>query len=180
MQHTAVRNRSPSQRGAAFTLIDLMLVLAVLGIVTLLALPSVDSDQPLKIVGAAAILASDIEFAQSETLAVPADPTEVHLDSANGRYWLARASDPNTPIEHPGVDASGTSDPYDIRYGQGEYGYLAGVQIELIGGSGSGTLAFDPFGRLNQSGDARIRLSNDSGDLFVVVTASTGSVAIEE
>jgi len=160
-------------------MIDLILVLAVLAIVTMLALPSVESDQPLKLVGASTILASDFEFAQSETLAVPADPTEVHIDSTNGHYWLARKSAPTTPIDRPDITTTGSGVPYEVWYGQGDEGYLAGVQIEIIG-VGSGVIAYYAFGRLEQSNDARVKIYNDSGDLFVVVTASTGSVSIEE
>lgn len=166
----------------AFTLIDMMLVIVIMGILAMMTLPSIGANQPLKLIGAATILASDLEFAQSETLVKPADPTVLRVDLAAGRYWLARASTPDTPIDRPeaGTTATGPR-PYEVLFGQGDMQFLEGIQCQLEGvSSGVGTVPFDAFGRLSQTQDARLRVYNDSGDLFVVVSATTGTVSIVE
>jgi len=157
------------------TFIDTMMAVALLAILALIALPAVGPDQPLRVISAATVLASDIEFAQSASLASPSDPVVVRFDGAGARYWLARASSPETPIERPGRPA-GT--PYLVQFGAGDALYLAGVSCATTNVP-DGVLAFDAFGRLDQLGDATVTLANDSGSAAVQVSASTGSVALQ-
>lgn len=168
--------RFPSRCG--FTLLDMMIVVMVLAIVSVLALPSVSSNEPIRLLSAGTILASDLEFAQSESLRFPNDLTVVRIDPVGNRYWLARASDTEVPIAQPELAPTATgAPPYEVRWGVGENRFLAGVRIEMDGG-GPGTIQFDEFGRLSQTADARIRLMNGSGQLFVSVSATTGTVSI--
>lgn len=167
---SVVRPRARSRRGVV--LIDVVMMLAVLGIVLLAVLPSANPGEGMKLVAATTILSSDLEFAQSETLARPADPTIVRFDEDGTRYWLALASDPETPIVRPdGVD------PWMVEFGQGEHRELWGVSLE-IQDVADRTIVFDPMGRLIQSENAVIRFANGSGELAVVVRSTTGSVSV--
>lgn len=153
-------------------LIDLVLAIAVLGIVVLAVIPSANPGESMKLVAASTILTSDIEFAQSETLARPGDPTVIRFDAEGGRYWLALASDPETPILRPnGVDA------YEVVYGEGAYNQLWGVTLD-VQDIADGMLLFDAMGRLVQSENGVVRVGNGNGELAVVVRATTGSVSV--
>lgn len=173
MDHRSQSIRCRSRRGITF--IDTMMAVALLAVLVLIALPAIGPDQPLRVISAATVLASDIEFAQSASLASPSDPVVVRFDQDGGRYWLALASSPETPIPRPGRPA-GT--PYLVQFGAGDALYLAGVSCATANIQ-DGLLAFDAFGRLDQLGDASVTLSNESGSATVRVSASTGSVALQ-
>lgn len=161
------------QRERGFTFVELMITVALLAIAAMVALPALRPDDPLKVIGAATMLASDIEFAQSATLASPSDPTIVRFADKQPRYWLALESDPSTPILRP------NGKPYEVHFGADGAQYLAGLQVELEGDPG-GDITFDAFGRLSQTQDARVVVGNPTGSLVVTVTSSTGSVSIAE
>jgi hypothetical protein len=155
-------------------LIDVVMMLAVLGIVLLAVMPSAHPGESMRLVAASTVVASDVEFAQSATLARPADPTIVRFDTEGGRYWLALASDPETPILRPdGVEA------YEVEFGFGAHRDLWGIEVD-VQGMDDQTLAFDAMGRLVVSSDGVIRLGNSTGELAVVVRATTGSVSVVE
>lgn len=161
-------------RGRGVVLIDVVMMLAVLGIVVLAVIPGAHPGESMRLVAASTVLASDVEFAQSATLARPADPTIVRFDSEGGRYWLALASDPETPILRPdGVEA------YEVEFGFGAYRDLWGIALD-VQGMDDETLMFDAMGRLVVSSDGVIRLGNSTGELAVVVRATTGSVSVVE
>jgi prepilin-type N-terminal cleavage/methylation domain-containing protein len=161
------------QRERGFTFVELMITVALLAIAAMVALPSLRPDDPLKVIGAATMLASDIEFAQSATLASPADPTIVQFADKQPRYWLALQSDPATPILRP------NGKPYEVFFGQDGAQFLAGLQVELQTDP-DGAITFDAFGRLTQTEDAHVVVGNPSGALVVTVKSTTGSVSIAE
>ncbi len=160
----------------AFTLIELMISVSILGIVVLAVMPSFTTDAPLKLIATANIVTSDIEYAQALTLADPSDPVIVRIDPEAEQYWLALTSDPETPIPRP--ESLDEESEYVIQFGDNAEDTLQGVSITAVDFDTENTLAFDAFGRLEQLEDLAFKLTNESGDLYVVVTASTGSVSI--
>ncbi|MEO1128789.1 MAG: hypothetical protein AAFX05_03665 [Planctomycetota bacterium] len=163
------RSCATSRRGVL--LVDLLVSLAVLGIILLAVIPAVRPEEPMRLIAASTILASDIEYAQSATLASPQDPTIVRFDPEAGHYWLALASEPETPIDRPGGGA------YEVIFGSGDAETLIGVTLATESITDD-AITYDAFGRLVQLSDAVVRLANDSGDVVVSVRATTGSVAI--
>lgn len=157
----------------AFTLIDLLLTVVVIGVVAAAAVPALTPEEHLRLQSAAIVLTADLEYAQSATIAEPADPTVIRLREDGLGYWLALESEPDTPIAIPG-----SGEPYELTFGEGRGAQLGGVFIGL-GTDDPTTLTFDPFGRLNGGADVSVRLTNLSGDLIVRIADATGSVFIE-
>lgn len=165
--------RLSHKRSGGIAVLDLLVAISIMAIVMVIVIPSSSATEPVRLVGAATTLVADVEFAQSATLAAPGDPTIVRFDEVAGRYWLALESAPETPIERPGSNG----DPYERVYG-GEVGEVfEGVSFDLP--DGVDTLEFDSFGRLIGMDDFVVTLTNESGDLWVVVAAATGSTSIE-
>lgn len=160
-------------RRCAFTLIDLMMAVAIMALLLVVAIPMLAPTDPVRLIGAATKLSSDIEYAQSVSLADPSDPAMLRVESASSLYFLARRSAPNAPIPHPA-----TGEPYGLVFGTQPGAMFGEVSIE-IEGDDEDRVAFDEFGRLAQAEDAWVRLTNESGDLWVRVVAETGSVTIE-
>jgi len=157
-------------RRRGFTLIDLLITCAVIGIVLVAVVPSLNNDDALRIVAAGNVLTADLEYAQSATLAHPADPTVVRFHEKGAGYWLALASAPEVPIKRPGSE-----EDYMVVFGEGGASVLIGVTADasLVPDL---TIAFDSFGRLSAPGDAVVRLTNATGSMDVRVRSSTGSV----
>lgn len=161
------------RRRRGVLLIDLAITLAIIGIVLLAVVPTVRPEEHVKLIASSSILAADIEYAQSATLASPADPTVVRFDPNAARYWLALASEPDVPIARPG-----SGDPYDVTFGQGAAHDLWGLTITLTDVTDA-TIRFDAFGRVAQAEDPLVTLSGEAGSVLVRVRATTGSVWIE-
>ncbi|MEM8834215.1 MAG: hypothetical protein AAGD00_00210 [Planctomycetota bacterium] len=160
--------RCSTRRG--FTLVDLTMAVAVIGIVLLAVLPTTGVGEPMRLIGLSARVVADIEAAQTLTLASPSDPTVVVFDQAAQRYWLALQSDPATPI------ATTSGDAWVVDLSPGSVaGGETGIDLAVTTGPRT-TLVFDDFGRLLDGADFEVRLGNSTGDVFVQTSASTGSV----
>ena len=162
-----------SRTRRAFTLIEVLITVVVMAIVVAVAIPSLSTTDGARLVGAANMVASDIEYAQSVAMAAPNDPG-VFKTSADGTgYWVATASDPDTPI----LDMY-SNDPHTITFGQGVAAELAGVTISVE--EASGEVQFDGFGRLAGMVDINVIVRNGAGEIKIEVKASTGVVKIKK
>ncbi len=167
------RARTASARRGVL-LIDLLVAMAIIGVVLLAALPSVRSDEPLRLVAGATTVAADIEYAQALTLASPAEPVVVVFDDSGTSYWLALSDDPQTPIEAP----AGGAWVRDFTGGDMQGVTLARTRVARMPDDGPAVIAFDAFGRLTQSSDLALTLANTAGEQVVWVRAVTGTVHI--
>lgn len=171
-QPTLISSHTRSlNRATGFTLIELLISLAVLGIVMFAVLPRGAPDEPMRLLAAGSVLAADLEYAQSATLANPQQPIVVKFDSKGFGYWLAPAEEPDSPINRPN-----SSEPYTVTFGMGNAEVLEGVWIDPSVLPEDYTIEYDAFGRLTIFTDVRVKLLNSAGSIEVVVRANTGSV----
>ena len=157
----------------AFALIDILLTVALIGVLAMIALPALRPGEALRTIAAANTLAADLEYAQSASLASPADPVVVRFVTKGTGYYLARAATPETPI------ARSNGEPYEIIYGAGLATHLEGLNLVLVEPPQATSVDFDAFGRLGSGLDAVYEISGGTGAIHVRVRASTGSVVIE-
>jgi Tfp pilus assembly protein FimT len=139
MAGVTMEQRGSSSR-AGFTLIDLMVTLTVIVVVAAMVIPRFRDDTRLRLIAASHVLASDIELAQTLTIANPVDPTVVRFKPGTGEYWLAYADTPDDPIDRADVPGG-----YRVVFGQGEAASAAGVTIAVTD-IGDDTLAFNAQG----------------------------------
>ena len=160
---------------SAFTLVELMITIAILGILVMAVLPSFQSNEPIQLIAASAIVTSDIEYAQTQTIGNPSDPTTVQFDPVAEQYWLALKSSPTVPILRPD-----DGEPYVVTWGMDGDELLQGTTVDTVGFVESNVIEFDGFGRLVQLSDLGVKVTNGSGDLYVNVISNTGSVHIKD
>lgn len=159
-------------RSRAFTLVNLLVSMAILAVVAGVAVVSLAPDDRARVLGAAEVLASDLEHAQALSLATPDDPVVVRIDVDNEGYWLERASEPDVAL----LRSNGSS--HIVIFGQGDAAALAGVDVSIIEGAEAGVVAFDAFGRLAALENAVIRLSLRDEEAWLVASSSTGFVDV--
>jgi Tfp pilus assembly protein FimT len=163
-----------SSRSRGVSLIDVLTTIAVLAVVAAVAVPAVSDNHRLRMRGAAAILASDIEFAQTMTIAFPNDPVVMVFQPDSGSYHLALASNPNDPLTRPD-----TGEKYVTEFGAGRASAAMNVTF-TVGGMSSNHIAFSPHGGLESFADVPwIRLQHSSSNtsaLRVSIDPMTGTI----
>jgi len=165
------RHHARGPRG--FTLIELMIVVAVLAIAGALVVPMIGNTAPDKLRGAANRLAADLAFAKVESIAHGDDLRRVVFDNPNDQYHIAAASDPTTPLTNP---LGGQ--PYLVTYGQGNAAILINVTLDSYTLNGDDELGFSLYGGLDQPTAATITLGCDGRTITLTVDPNTGETVI--
>ncbi|HZL36810.1 MAG TPA: prepilin-type N-terminal cleavage/methylation domain-containing protein [Tepidisphaeraceae bacterium] len=131
-----MKTRNPIRR--AFTLIEILAVVTILGLTSAIILPQLSSHGDLDAASAARSITADLLYAQSLSIA-SGNMTYVVFDSANGKYDLMSAVSPsNVILTHPVLHA-----PYEVVFGNGA---LKNVTMSSVSFDGQTTVAFDSLG----------------------------------
>ncbi len=169
-------------RSRAFTLIDMLVTLAVMSIVILAAIPAFTPDERTRLVAAANLVIADLNNARSMSVQNPADPVRLVIGEAGANYFLARKSAPTDAIELP----IGVGGKYAVVFGEGDHVDLYGIQLapegvdpDTIAADDLPYAAFDAFGRLTPQTDIRLTLSAGTPTLTIVIRADTGDAYVE-
>ena len=72
-----------TQRG--FTLLNLLVTIAILALISGIAVVTLAPDDRARVLGGASVLAADLEHAQAMSLVTPEDPVIVRIDAAGDR-----------------------------------------------------------------------------------------------
>ena len=146
-------------RTRAFSLIELLVVVVVLGIVGSLAMPMFRGTDRTRLNAAAALMIADFAYAQSESLSHGGDPRVIVLAADGTGYHLAAASDPDTPLPDR-INGGG----YAVTFGQRRAGQLTNVRITGHDLDGDAMLGFDRYGGLDQATAAKVTLGITTDD----------------
>lgn len=163
-----------SIRRSGFSLMELLIVVVCLAIMALIVLPGANSNQVTTLRLAARLLVADLEYAQLESIGKGDDPYVVVFHLPVNEYFIARSSDPSTPVLDPGSHLT-----YITRFGEGRAANLTGAIIDSIEVGGDDLLGFTALGVLDQGSDAMITLRCGSSTLQVRVDADTGEPIVE-
>jgi prepilin-type N-terminal cleavage/methylation domain-containing protein len=164
---------SASRRWAdrGFTLVELLITISIIAIAAALVVPQMADDQAMRLEAAARVLVSDIELAQVLTIAQPDRPVVVRFDGDTQTYWLAYASDPDTPL--PRGD---TGDPYEVTLGLGRASAATDVTMAVFDMEDD-TLTFNEQGGVEDMNTRPvIRLVSPARAIELHVTPTTGTI----
>lgn len=161
--HRAVRR--------AFTLLELMITVTIIAIVASVVVPMLKDDNRVRVIAAAGLISSDLELAQVMTISYPKDPVVVRFDPENHVYWLAFASDPETPIAR-----NDTGQPYRVVLGESRAITAQGVNFELKDVADN-MIQFNAQGGLMEFTSApEIVLTRGDSSISLGIAASTGTI----
>ncbi len=174
MSYAASAPSRRSLRLRGYTLLEMLIVVTIIGSVAVLVRPGFVDDSRLRLQAAASILASDIQYAQSLSISSPGDPALIHFETTSPSWWIARVSDPETP-----VNRTDNGQPYVVTLGGGRGASAAGVGYALID-MPLGEIGFTPQGALTSLFDnPQIELSMGDYTITLTVSAATGIVTEE-
>ena len=129
----------PARRRSAFTLIEILIVVVIIGVAGALVVPSMLSAGTLGLQGAARLIVSDIQYAQNEALASGAERAIV-FDPARDRYRM--------------VDENGVT--LDLQW------MRVGGKADVVPGDGTGyTVNFPTDNRFRSFDLRRTRAAGD-------------------
>lgn len=155
----------------AFTLLELMITVTIIAVVASVVVPMLKDDNRVRVIAAAGLISSDLELAQVMTISYPKDPVVVRFDPENRAYWLAFASDPETPIAR-----NDTGQPYRVVLGESRAITAQGVSFELKDVADN-TIEFNAQGGLMEFASApEIVLTRGDSSMSLAIAASTGTI----
>ncbi len=166
-------NRSHDRRRGV-SVIELLIVTAILAIIGLLSLPDAGADAVTRLRMAARRLVADLEYAQLQSIGDGADPWVIVFDVDADAYHLARQSDPSTPVTNPA-----TRMPYTVQLGQVASSVYNNVVIDAVTVGALDQLKFDAWGALSDGADAVITLSSGSATVQIQIDADTGEPSVQ-
>jgi len=164
---------NPRRPSRAFSLVEMMVIIVILGIIANLSLAMFGSIDTTKLKSAVELLEADLNFARMSSLSHTDDLRRVSFDTASNSYAVVAASDTSTPITNP-VDKK----PYRVTFGEGRALKLDGIAIAGVSVGGDNLLGFEMYGQLDQTSDATITLTNGSKSVTLTLDAATGETTI--
>lgn len=159
-------------------MLEMLIVVAVLGIIGSMAIPMFSGTDVTRLTSAASVLVADIDAARAESIAHSEDLRYIVFDNDNLTWHLAAASDTTTPIDH-----ADSGQPYSRTLGASDLKQLAGVVIDsysldTASETNDNKLGFGIYGQTDQTDDPTITLAVGDRRLTLTVNATTGEVTI--
>ncbi len=154
-----------------------MIVVAILGIIGAMAAPSLGPNQSAQLVAAARLIAADLEYAQTCSMARRGeDLTGVLFYGDGSGYRLGNViDDVATPMINPANRLA-----YEVTFGEGRADGLERITISSTDLNDEDHLAFDVFGGVDQASTDDVVITLAAGDmrLDITVTAENGQITI--
>lgn len=166
----------------AYTLVEILVVVTVLGIAAAMVIPQMGSANVLRVQAAVRSVVADITLAQSDALAMQ-EARAIVFEPDENRYTLVEVvGDDIDPEANAMYESSGPGQRFVRDFDETEWG---GAAITAAAFDGDETLVFDEMGSpIQEAGDSTPGLGGTvtitgSGSVFTVsVDAYTGRVTV--
>ncbi len=160
--------------GRAFTLLEILVVIVVLGIAGALVIPSMGQTGILKVQAAVRTIVSDITFIQAEAVAFQERRAMV-FDVETSSYALVEVpGDTVDPVANTMFDPSKADGRYLVDFRDAKFGE---ARITSAAFSGTNTLIFDGMG--GPVADAAGAIPGNGGTIRVIGSGQTFDIRVE-
>ena len=164
-------SRNPFRR--AYTLVEVLLVVAILGIVSAAVIPSMLTAGEMGVQAAARVIVADLLYAQNEAIAQQATH-KVVFDVANNSYQLQDQNGNALTVDW----MSGTANNYIVDFGEDQR--FQGVTITAVdfGITTPNEISFDNLGGPSTGGSITIQFDRQS--FRIDIAEFTGRVTVTQ
>ncbi len=152
----------------AFTLLEVLVVVVILGIVALAVVPRISSATGINAQAAARLVVSDLMYAQNEAIAQQA-ARQVIFDASAETYRLTDSTGTNLPAVWLGGEYI-VNFTTDSRFDN--------VTIESVDFGGQPQVSFDDLGTPNSGGTVEVK--SGTSRYRITVAAFTGRITVDE
>lgn len=167
-------------RRRGYTLVEMLIVVAILGIASAIVIPSVGQAGVLRGQAAVRAVVSDLTFAQSDAMAFQTGRAVV-FDVAGNRYIVCAVNGPSVDPEVDALyDPQRPSGVMDLDLNAGRFG---GARIESVNIDGGTMLVFDEMGAPvaapqsnSPSSGGTITIVADNVRYFINIDGFTGHI----
>jgi len=161
----------PLNRRRGYTLVELLIVMAILGLAAAMVVPAMIRPGQFTIQAAARMVIADILYAQSEAIAHQQDRKLIFNETAN-RYHLTDAQGNVLSVSWKSGGADGAN--YIVSFANDNR--FTGVRLDNVDFAGESTLTFDDHGAPLQGGTLDLVFENKR--YRVSVAPFTGRVTV--
>ncbi|MGE3107916.1 MAG: Tfp pilus assembly protein FimT/FimU [Phycisphaerales bacterium] len=178
----ATPHRDASASARAFTLLELLAVVAILGIAAAMMIPSMSETGVLRVQAAVRTVVSDITFAQSDAVAFQ-ERRALVFDPDTSSYTLVSVPGNEVdPDNNTMYDPTRPGGRYVVNFTDESFG---GARITAVNFDGGNTLIFDALGGPVAAADSdepgsggTITIVGSGSTFIVTVEAFTGRVTV--
>jgi prepilin-type N-terminal cleavage/methylation domain-containing protein len=172
-----------SRRTSAFTLVEILVVVVILGIASVIVLPSLGGRGDINAAAAARVLMADLVYAQNLSI-VKQKPHFVRFEGQTYSLWT-RDSGSLVRVKHPvrnedfivTFGAGGTSGLENVAFGEISIGGQPDIGFDELGSPLAANASADTVAALASSASFTITSGNDS--VIVRVEPFTGEVGAQ-
>ncbi len=167
-------------RCRAFTLVEMLTVVVIMGIVALIAIPLFESTDAARVSSAAKLIVSDLQYAQMYSISHGDNPMGIKFDTSTDSYSLVQRSG-SPPFQCASVSIATNpvgGGTYVTTFGTGRAGELAGVSIDSLSLDGDECLVFGSMGQLDQSTAATLDVTFGGRSLTISVDPISGEATV--
>lgn len=159
------RARARSSGPGGYTLIELMVMLAILGIAAAVVIPSAIDQSPFESASGARTIMTDLEYAQNVAITTQT-PVTVSFNVGANSYQLTNASG---LLKNPMTKAD-----YVVQLAA--QSGLNGTKISSVSFNGAASVTFDEMGAPSNAGTVKIQAG--ASVCQITVAAATGKVSV--
>lgn len=166
-----------SPRARAFTLVEILVVVTILGIAAAIIVPQMGSRGDLKAAAAARLIMADLIYAQNRAISTQTKHYVTFSTSSTPQsYRIVTSMTPLVNITHPITKAS----EYAVTFGTNGTPGLSDISLGTVSFEGKTTIAFDELGvpYYYDPGSNTTTALSTSGGSTIAVTCGTFTLTI--
>jgi prepilin-type N-terminal cleavage/methylation domain-containing protein len=175
----------PARQPRAYTLVEILVVVVILGIAGALVIPAMGETGIIKVQGAVRQVVSDMTFAQADAVALQERRAVVFTVADSSYALVAVPGSTIDPANNTLFDPTNRTGRYAVDFRDDQYGDARIISADF--GPSGANLIFDPLGgpvvspTSNNAGPGgTVRVRGSGNEFVITVEAFTGRITVAQ